>query len=208
MKKRSSGVIAIRSLLALTLLCGGIYPALITVLAHTFRSSSAAGSMLFSQGRPAGSKWLAQNSTADRYFHSRPSAGGYNTMPGAASNLSLASAAFRDSVSARRVRFLRENGLPDSTAVPTEMLCSSASGLDPHISPAAARLQMERVALARQLDAQQRQQLHMRVEQAVEDRQWGFLGEPRVNVLLLNYQLDNPIGFDTFKQALAPLSGR
>jgi len=199
MKKRSSGVIAIRSLLALTVLCGGLYPALITMTARIFCPSSATGSMIYSKSGTTGSKWLAQNSTVDRYFHPRPSACGYNTLPGAASNLAPSSAAFRDSVSVRRIRFLRENGLPDSTAVPAEMLCSSASGLDPHISPASARLQMNRVASARGYNARQRQQLQTWVDKAVEDRQLGILGEPRVNVLLLNYQLDNPNGFDTFK---------
>jgi K+-transporting ATPase ATPase C chain len=97
------------------------------------------------------------------------------------------------------MRFRQENGLADTTRVPAEMLFSSGSGLDPHISPAAARLQINRIALQRQLNAKQRKQLAEAVERAVEHRQLGFLGEPRVNVFVLNYLLYNSNGFDNFK---------
>lgn len=190
---------AARLLLAMTLVCGGIYPLLITGVASGFFHRQAAGSLVVSSGRIVGSQLLAQGSPAAIYFHPRPSACGYNTLPGFGSNFALSSAAFRDSVAVRRTRFQRENGLPADAAVPVDMLCASGSGLDPHISPEAARMQIARIALARHLEVQARQQLEACVERMTEQRQWGVLGQPRVNVLLLNLLLYNSEEFNTFK---------
>jgi potassium-transporting ATPase KdpC subunit len=195
----SSGLIAARLLLALTLLCGGIYPLIITVVARCLFPQSSAGSLVASaSGRIMGSRWLAQESPAPIHFHPRPSACGYNTLPGFGSHFAVSSGAFRDSLSARRTRFQRENGLPENAIVPVDMLCASGSGLDPHISPEAAKMQIERIALARHLGVQGRQHLEACVERMIECRQWGFLGQPRVNVFLLNYMLDISKEIDTF----------
>jgi potassium-transporting ATPase KdpC subunit len=200
MKTNSAGLIAVRSLVVLTLLCGGIYPGLITIAAKIFWPALSQGDLFIAQDRVAGAKLVAQSTPARGYFQPRPSACGYNTLPGSASNYAPSSAALRDSAAARRMRFRRENGLADTTRVPADMLFSSASGLDPHISPAAARLQINRIAVQRQLNAKQRKQLAEAVERTVEHRQLGFLGEPRINVVELNYLLYNSNGFDNLKE--------
>jgi len=198
MKNASSASTALRLLLAMTLLCGGVYPLLITILAHTLFPDKATGSLITLNGRVAGSRLIAQPSPAAGYFHPRPSACSYSTLPGSASNFAVSSAAFRDSVTARQIRFRMENELAADEAVPLDMLCASASGLDPHISPAAAKLQLPRIARDRHLPAQARQQLEQLVAQMTEPRQLGFLGEPRINVFALNFMLDNSDEFNNF----------
>jgi K+-transporting ATPase ATPase C chain len=198
MKTNHTGLMAIRLLFVLTLLCGGIYPGLITLSAKLFCPTASQGDLVKVQGRVAGAKLLAQRAPSHGYFQPRPSACGYSTLPGAGSNYAWSSAAWRDSVAVRETRFRRENGLADTVPVPPDMLYSSGSGLDPHISPEAARLQISRIAEERQLNAHQRKQLEERVERSIEQRQWGFLGEPRVNVFVLNYLLYNSNGFDNF----------
>jgi K+-transporting ATPase ATPase C chain len=123
-----------------------------------------------------------------RYFWSRPSAINYNPLPSGGSNLTLTSAALRDAVQQRAADLMQSAGLTgDMTQVPAEMLFASASGLDPHISPAAARLQAGRVAAARGLDEARIMTL---IDGSVEAPQLGLLGTERVNVLLLNLALD------------------
>ena len=198
MKKTVSGFIALRLLITLTVLCGGLYPLLITGLAHVFFPQQAGGSLLTQNGRIVGSRLLAQNSADAGYFHPRPSACAYHTLPGFASNFAVSSSAFRDSIAVRQNRLQKENKLSADDVVPVDMLCASASGLDPHISPAAARMQIARIAAARHLNAKTRKRLEEMVEQMTESRQLGFLGEPRVNVLALNFFLDNTNEFSNF----------
>jgi K+-transporting ATPase ATPase C chain len=186
-------------LAALTILCGGLYPLLVTSVAQGFFRGRADGSLLRMRGRVIGSSLLAQSFDAPGYFHARPSACGYSTLPSAASNFAPTAAALRDSIDQRRLRFRKENGLGTDEVVPIEMLCASGSGLDPHISPQAARLQAGRVAGQRGMNAVQRRRLDDLIGFLTEPRQLGMLGEPRINVLRLNFMLDNAPEFRMLK---------
>ncbi len=156
--------------------------------------------MLVAQRQISGSRLLAYKNPGEGYFHFRPSACDYNTLPGSAANFAPSSAAWRDSVQARRLRFIKENGLTDRVIVPVEMLCASASGLDPHISPAAAYLQVARIIAFREKGPEQAKQLNDMIA-AVSQLQLAGLGEvPHVNVAELNFILDNTPEFSTLKK--------
>ena len=131
---------------------------------------------------------MAQQFTGDKYFWPRPSAGSYATVPSGASNLGPTSAALQSNVVNNLQAFRTGNKLAANAPVPADMVFTSASGLDPHISPEAARLQIARVAAARTADVARVTAL---VESFVEPPQWGFLGQARVNVLKLNLALDD-----------------
>ncbi|MCI0709625.1 MAG: K(+)-transporting ATPase subunit C [Chloroflexi bacterium] len=185
---------AVRALIVLTLLVGVIYPLLVTVGGQVFFAREANGSLIEVDGIIVGSELVGQQSDDPRYFWWRPSAVDY--MQGSnlealgssgATNYGVTNETLDTLVTERQTAFVDANDLPDSVDVPAEMLFASGSGLDPHISPAAARLQIDRVAEARDLD---REQVADLVERYVEKPQLGFLGEPRVNVLRLNIALD------------------
>jgi K+-transporting ATPase ATPase C chain len=186
--------IACRMLLALSLLTGVIYPLVVTGIAKVALRRTASGSIVLRDGQPVGSELLAQRFVATQYFWPRPSAGDdsthYATVPSSASNLGPTSSNLMALVCARADHFRAAHGLPNNVAVPPDMLFTSGSGLDPHISPASARLQIQRVAQARHYDAATTERLRQLVEQSVVPPQLGFLGEPRVNVLYLNLTLD------------------
>lgn len=175
-------------LLALTLLTGIAYPLAITGLAQIMLPAEANGSLIRDSGRVIGSELIGQTFTSVGYFHGRPSAAGkdgYDASASAASNLAPGSKDLRDAI-AHRVADLRAQGLTGS--VPPDLVTTSASGLDPHISPEAALSQVQRVAAARELDpAVLRQLVAGKTQQPI----LGFLGEPRVNVLELNRALDH-----------------
>jgi K+-transporting ATPase ATPase C chain len=177
-------------LAVLTIVTGFIYPLAMTGLAQALFPDQANGSVLIQSGVPVGSKWIGQNFTSPAYFHGRPSAAGkegYDATSSSGSNLGPTNqklmAAAADNI--KKVR--EENGLSQDSAVPADLVLASGSGLDPHISPAAAYLQVERVARERGLDVDKVRQL---VDRHVAGRQWGLLGEARVNVLELNLALD------------------
>jgi K+-transporting ATPase ATPase C chain len=200
MRIRSVWLNSLLLLAVLTILCGGLYPLLVTFAAQGFFRDRAAGSLLRMHGQVVGSSLLAQSFDAPGYFHARPSACGYSTLPSAASNFAPTSSALRDSMNQRRIRFIQENGLSTGTAVPPEMLCASGSGLDPHISPESAFLQLDRVVAQRRLDPVRKRKLQEQVTRMTESRQWGIFGEPRINVLKLNFMLDNAPEFRMLKQ--------
>ena len=187
-------LIACRMLLVLSVLAGLVYPLFVTAIATLAFPVKASGSLVLNRGQPVGSALLAQRFAADKYFWSRPSAGddgtNYATLPSGASNLGPTSSNLALLVRARFERFRAAHGVPGDVAVPPEMVFASGSGVDPHISPASARMQIQRVARARQLHAATTERLRRLVEQSVEPPQLGFLGEPRVNVLGLNLALD------------------
>ena len=178
---------SLRQTLLWTVLLGLLYPALVTGLAQLAFPGRANGSLVMRNGQAVGSALLAQPFADARYFWPRPSAGAYATVPSGASNLGPTSAALQSNVAANARAFLATNGLAATTPVPADMAFASASGLDPHISPEAARLQAGRVAAARGVPLEQVGAL---VGNCVELPQFGFFGEPRVNVLLLNLALD------------------
>lgn len=178
---------AVRSILFFTVLTGIAYPLLITGVGKLFFARQASGSFIDVGGKTIGSDLIGQKFSYPRYFWPRPSAVDYNPLPSGGSNLGPTSAELKDSVTARRSRLQEANG----ATVPADLLCASGSGLDPHISPDAARYQVDRVALARQLDPAQRTALLSLIYEYTETPTIGILGQPRVNVLKLNLALDS-----------------
>lgn len=182
---------ALRLFLVMTLLTGVVYPLAVTGIGQGFFHAKANGSVLKgAQNQALGSELLAQKFDSVTYFQSRPSACDYGTVASGASNKGPTSKALQDLVQERRAAFRTANGLAAAQAVPSDMAFASGSGLDPHISPEAARLQVARVAKARALDAAQTQALQKLVDDAVESQQFGIFGQERVNVLKLNIVLD------------------
>lgn len=177
-------------LLVMTLLTGIAYPLTVTGLAQVLFPRQANGSLLSRDGKPVGSALIGQNFTDPKYFHSRPSAAGqdgYDATASSGSNLSPTNKTLLDGVAKQVDQVRSDNGLSSDSPVPADLVTASASGLDPHISPESALLQVPRVAKERQLFEQEVRQL---VERHIESPQLGVLGEPRVNVLLLNSDLD------------------
>ena len=179
-----------RLFLVLTFLTGGIYPLVVTGLAQLFFHGQAEGSLVTVAGKPVGSSLLAQKTEGPRYFWPRPSAGDYATVPSSASNLGPSSDALKKAIAGFVQKARAGNGLAADAVLPDDLITTSASGLDPHISPEGARVQLDRIARARGFSPEQKERLAKLVESQVEGPQFGLLGEPRVNVLLLNLALD------------------
>jgi potassium-transporting ATPase KdpC subunit len=173
-----------------TVILGGIYPLLAAGIGAVFFPAKAAGSLVFRGGKAAGSELIGQDFTGPGYFHPRPSAVGYDASVSGASNQGWSSRALKEAVERRRAGWDRENA---PAQAPMDMLFASGSGLDPHISPQAAQGQAGRVASARALGAREMIRLNALVRRFTEEPQLGFLGEPRVNVLLLNLALDSEL---------------
>jgi K+-transporting ATPase ATPase C chain len=170
---------SLRIYIVLTLLTGIFYPLAMTGIAQLLFPKQANGSKIVENGKVIGSDLLAQKFESPRYFWPRPSAADYATAASGASNKGPTSAGLKKSIDERQAKFGND--------APVDLLTASGSGLDPHISPEAARSQIQRVAKARKMSIQQISAL---VDQATEQPQFGFLGEPRVNVLRLNQTLD------------------
>jgi len=180
---------AFRLMLVLTVLTGLIYPGVVTGLCQVLFRWQANGSRLSAGGKEIGSALIGQNFTKPEYFHPRPSAAGndgYDATASTGSNYGPTSQKLIDRVKSSAEQFRKEN--PDYTGpIPADLLTASASGLDPEISPASAEAQAARVAKARDTSLEQVEQL---VSQNTKGPDLGFLGEPRVNVLKLNLELD------------------
>jgi potassium-transporting ATPase KdpC subunit len=180
---------AIVLLVLLSAVTGLAYPAIVTVIAQVVFPHQANGTVIVKDGKAVGSALIGQPFDHPKYFWGRPSATSpfpYNAGASSGSNLGPTNPALTKAVQ-ERVDALRAADPGNTTAVPVDLVTASASGLDPHISPAAALYQIGRVAKARKLDEAVVRRL---VEQHTEGRQFGFLGEPRVNVLALNLALD------------------
>jgi K+-transporting ATPase ATPase C chain len=180
---------ALLMLLLFTVLTGIAYPLAVTFTAQIVFPSQANGSLLGSNELPLGSELIGQTFNRPEYFWGRPSATSptsYNGGASSGSNQGPTNPALIDAVQAR-IKALRDADPSHSEAVPVDLVTASASGLDPHISPAAAAYQISRVALARHMSPDSIREL---VERYTQGRQWGVLGEPRVNVLKLNLALD------------------
>lgn len=172
---------AFRLLVVLTLLTGLAYPLAVWALGRAFFRDAAEGSLVHREGKLVGSALLAQKNTDPRYFWPRPSAGDYATVASSASNQAWTSAALAKSIADRRAAYA------PATEIPADLLTASGSGLDPDLSPAAARFQVDRVAAARHLTPSQRNAL---VELVARHTEGGQLSPARINVLRLNLALD------------------
>ena len=188
----------LRPAIALTLLLcvitGLVYPGIVTGLARVLFPHQVDGSLITSaKGEAIGSELIGQPFSRPEYFHPRPSAAGngYDDTLSAGTNLGPTSAKLADTLIAQAVDSAVKNEGAVKGKIPSDMVTSSASGLDPHISPATAFLQVARVARARHADSSAVRAL---VDKHVEGRQFGFFGEPRVNVLLLNIAIDSAFG--------------
>jgi K+-transporting ATPase ATPase C chain len=179
---------AILMLILFTVICGGIYPAVVTGIAYAVFPNQAKGSFITGKsGKELGSSLIGQPFADPKYFWPRPSAAtdfGYNPMGSGGSNSGPTNPDYLKTVG-DRVKALRDSGV--AGAIPADLVQASASGLDPHITPASAMLQVARVAKARNVSEVE---VIKAVAQATEGRQLGFLGAPRVNVLTLNLNLD------------------
>jgi potassium-transporting ATPase KdpC subunit len=182
--------ISIKIFLFFTVLTGIIYPLLITGIAQLAFPWKANGSMVVKDNETIGSELIGQQFDSAIYFSSRPSAISYNTLPSGGSNYGLTNAKLKEAVDQRRKQFITFNKRDSTTEVPPEMLFASASGLDPHISPASALLQVDRIAEARGFNSSQKQQVIDLIRNKTENLQFFILGESRINVLILNIELD------------------
>lgn len=182
---------AVALLLAMTMITGVIYPVAVTAIAQVVFPSQANGSLIVVDGKTVGSSLIGQAFSDDKYFWGRPSAAGkdgYDASGSAGSDLGPTSKALIDRITADVDRLRAANG---GGPVPVDLVTASASGLDPDISPAAAEYQVARVAQARGLSVDD---VRAAVARHTEQPFLGFIGEPRVNVLLLNLDLDGLLG--------------
>ncbi len=180
---------ALSLFIALSLITGIAYPLAVTALARLAFPEAASGSLIVKDGKAVGSRLIGQNFTDPGHFWGRPSASSpmpYNASASGGSNLGPLNPALVEAVQAR-IAALRAADPGNTRTVPADLVTASASGLDPHISPAAAAYQIERVARARHLDVATLEAL---VARHTDGRQWGVFGEARVNVLELNLALD------------------
>jgi K+-transporting ATPase ATPase C chain len=180
---------AVSLFVLLSAVTGIAYPLLTTAVATPLFGDKAAGSLVVKDGKPVGSKLIGQNFAAPKYFWGRPSATSPQPNNGTASggsNLGPLNPALVDAVKGR-VEALKAADPDNKQPIPADLVMASGSGLDPHISPAAALYQVARVAKARSLATEK---LTALIKEHTEDRQWGLFGEPRVNVLELNLALD------------------
>jgi potassium-transporting ATPase KdpC subunit len=187
---KTQTITALRFLLIMTLLTGIVYPLFMTGIAQIAFPSKSNGSLIFKDGKVIGSELIGQKFDSSIYFWSRPSAIGYNPIPSGASNFGPTSDTLKKQVEARRILFAKMNSIEDVLTIPKEMIFASGSGLDPHISPEAALLQVERIAKARLFDTVQKKRLLKSISDITEKPQLVFLGENRINVLNLNIELD------------------
>jgi potassium-transporting ATPase KdpC subunit len=181
--------ITLKVVLALAVILCGIYPAAVWILAQGLFPAKANGSLVVRNGTTLGSALIGQDFSGPAYFHPRPSAAGkgYDALRSGGSNLGPTSKKLVDEVRRRVAAYRTENGLAAGILVPPDAVMASASGLDPHISLKNASLQAPRVAKARGLDEGRVRQM---ITKLTEGRDLGVLGEPRVNVLMLNLALD------------------
>jgi potassium-transporting ATPase KdpC subunit len=181
--------ISFKIFLFFTILTGIIYPLLLTGIAQMIFPTKANGSLIIENGKIVGSELIGQQFDSTSYFSSRPSAISYDPLPSGGSNLGLTNTILKGLVSERKKQFIGFNQLDSLTAIPSEMLFASASGLDPHISQQAALLQTGRIARARNFNSGQEQLMMQCIKDLTEAPQFLVLGQERINVLRLNLEI-------------------
>jgi potassium-transporting ATPase KdpC subunit len=188
--KMKTLAISLRIFLFFTILTGIVYPLLITGIAQIVFNSKAEGSLVILHNEIRGSQLIGQQFDSSIYFSSRPSAVSYNPLPSGGSNYGLTNMRLKTLVDERKMKFRLLNHTNSATAIPSEMLFASGSGLDPQISPEAAFLQVDRVANARTFNTIQKQKLVECIKRLTEPPQLLCLGDKRVNVFMLNLETD------------------
>ena len=183
-------IISLKIFLFFTLLTGVIYPLLVTGIAQFVFPVKANGSLVVIDNKTIGSELIGQQFDSLAYFSSRPSSISYNPLPSGGSNYGLTNLKLKNLFIERKNQFIAFNQLDSLTVIPSEMLFASASGLDPHISPGAALLQVDRIVKFRMFSAEQRGKLLNLIKNLTEDPQFHLLGQERINVFLLNLSLD------------------
>jgi len=183
-------IISLKIFLFFTILTGIIYPLLVTGIAQVVFPAKANGSLIVQGNKTIGSELIGQQFNSPIYFSSRPSAVSYNPLPSGGSNYGLTNVKLKKFVDSCKTQFIAFNHLDSLTVIPSEMVFASASGLDPHISPKAALLQVERIAKARSFNTIQKQKLVQCIKDLSESPQFLCLGKERINVLLLNLATD------------------
>lgn len=183
---------SLRLFLWMTFITGIVYPLFIWGIAQLMINQKANGNFIVMEGKPIGSVLIAQKFEAFQYFWGRPSAIDYNPIPSGGSNLGPTSALLKKAVDDRIAVILKSQDPSDHHHIPSELLFTSGSGIDPHISPETAFFQIDRILKARKMDQKiGKQQLINLIEKFTEKRRFGFLGDPVVNVLQLNLALDH-----------------
>ena len=183
-------IISIKIFALFTVLCGIAYPLFITGIAQLVFPGKANGSLIVRDNKVVGSELIGQKFDSEIYFWSRPSATDYSSMPSGGSNFGPTSSKLKQLVADRTAQWIKSNPTTESEKIPSEMLLASASGLDPHISPKAALLQVDRIVKARNLDNSGKQQILKSIAELSEGPQFSVFGENRINVLDLNLELD------------------
>lgn len=181
---------SVKLLLALTVITGVVYPLLVTGLGQLAFPFKSNGSLILKDGSLIGSELIAQQFENNKYFQSRPSYNGYSSMPSGGSNLAIAGKDYKQKSDSICNAFRQKNNLLQNSEVPSEMMSYSASGLDPHISKQSALLQAERISVARNFSEDKRRSLLALIDKLTEKPQIGILGEERINVLLINLEID------------------
>lgn len=173
----------------MSLIAGVFYPALVTTIGQLIFRDKSMGSLIVLNGEVIGSKLIAQSFKKSQYFWPRPSASNFNALPSFASNRGPTSKILAEQIHKRRRDLSSAHGMMAGN-IPADLLTTSASGLDPHISLESARMQVKRIAKARGLDEKQKAEVEKLIDDHLDYRQFGILGENRINVLSLNIFLD------------------
>lgn len=181
---------SVKVTLLFTVLTGVIYPLAITALGQIIFPYKSNGSLLKLDNKVIGSELIAQKFENDKYFQSRPSYTDFSSMPSGGSNLAIASLDYKAKSDSLYNSFIGKNALPNGVSVPAEMMSYSASGIDPHVSKDAALLQVNRIVKTRGWNEDKRMKLLNIIDSLTEKPQFGFLGEERINVLLINVEID------------------
>jgi potassium-transporting ATPase KdpC subunit len=187
---KTQSIIALKFLLVMTVLTGLVYPLIMTGIAQVTFPARSNGSLIIKDGKIIGSELIGQKFDSSIYFWSRPSAINYNPVPSGASNYGPTSDTLKKLVTLRREFFTRMNSITEASSIPKEMIFASASGLDPDISREAALMQVDRISEARHFTISEKEKLRKNVMDLTREPQFFCLGEERVNVLMLNIELD------------------